>query len=72
MLFGLFWAQFIIGAAVPKSAHDAELIIVAVMYLTFAVVVLVRDRGRVPRLLRDGFRTSYADLASGAGRAGEP
>ena len=32
-LFGLFWAQFIIGAVVPESAHGAELTIVSVVYL---------------------------------------
>jgi len=35
-LFSLFWAQFILGAVVPESAHGAELTIVSVVYLGLA------------------------------------
>ena len=61
-LFGLFWAQFLVGAIVPSSMHDAELVIVGALYLALAMGVLARDRGRIPRLVRDGFRSSYAEL----------
>jgi cation:H+ antiporter len=61
-LFGLFWAQFIVGAIVPESAHGLELVIVGVAYLALALAVIFRDRRAVPQLLRDGFRSSYADL----------
>src|SRR4051812_17006118 len=43
-LFGLFWALFIVGALVPSSMHDLELILVGVLYLVLAVGVLARDR----------------------------
>ena len=62
-LFGLFWAQFIIGAFVPESMHGFELVAVSVVYLVLAVVVLARRPRDVQVLLKDGFRTSYKELA---------
>ena len=62
-LFVLFWAQFIVGAAVPGSWQAAERIGVGMAYLALGMWVLVGDRERLPRLLRDGFRTSHAELA---------
>jgi cation:H+ antiporter len=70
MLFSLFWAQFIIGAALPDSIGGTERIIVAIAYLVFGLALFIRDRRRVPTLLRDGLRTPYAELA--ASRAPEP
>jgi cation:H+ antiporter len=64
MLFALFWAQFVIGAAVPESVHGIELVVVGGVYLALAAWVVLRDRRRVPLLLRDGFRTSYAELSA--------
>jgi cation:H+ antiporter len=61
-LFGLFWAQFIIGALVPESLHAAERIGVGVLYLLLGVRYIVRDRRRVPQLIRDAFMSSYAEL----------
>ena len=61
-LFGLFWAQFIVGAIVPESWHAAELIGVGVVYLLLGLRLILRDRGRMPTLLRDGFRTPHAEL----------
>jgi cation:H+ antiporter len=63
-LFGLFWAQFVIGAVVPESAHGAELIIVSAVYLVLAVGIVVRRGRSVVTLLRDGFRKPYSELAS--------
>jgi cation:H+ antiporter len=65
-LFSLFWAQFIIGAVVPESAHGAELTIVSVVYLGLAGAILVRDRGRLSALFVMGFRTSYRRLQEDA------
>ena len=62
-LFTLFWAQFIIGAAMPSSKHGWELMIVSCMYLVLAVYFFLRDRKALPRLLYDGFRTPYAEMA---------
>jgi cation:H+ antiporter len=61
-LFGLFWAQFIVGALVPESWHAAERIGVGVLYLALGLGAILRDRRRVPRLVRDAFRASYAEL----------
>ena len=63
-LFGLFWAQFILGAFVPESLHGTERIAVAILYLVLGVGILVRDRQRIPRLVRDGFVASHDELAS--------
>jgi cation:H+ antiporter len=61
-LFGLFWAQFIVGALVPESLHAAERIGVGVLYLVLGVMFILRDRRRVPQLVRDAFVASYAEL----------
>jgi cation:H+ antiporter len=63
-LFALFWAQFIIGAVVPSSAHGTERIVMSVVYLVLAAGILVRDRRRMTGLLRDGFFASHAELRS--------
>jgi cation:H+ antiporter len=64
-LFGLFWAQFIVGAIVPESWVAAERIGVSVVYLVLAARILWRDRERLRPLLRDGFRTPHAELHAG-------
>jgi cation:H+ antiporter len=61
-LFGLFWAQFIVGALVPESMHAAERIGVGILYLLLGVAFLLRDRRRMPKLVRDAFVASYAEL----------
>jgi cation:H+ antiporter len=63
LLFGLFWAQFLVGAMVPAPWHAAERVGVGAIYLMLGVWVFMRDRQRLPRLLRDGFRTSHDELA---------
>jgi cation:H+ antiporter len=67
-LFGLFWAQFILGALVPNSLHGIERITVAILYLILGSGVLLRDRRRIPRLLRDAFAASHEELGSGPRR----
>ncbi len=66
MLFGLFWAQFVLGAIVPDRWHGAELVVVGVVYLLLAATYFVRQRHDVPRLMRDGLRTKYAELTQQA------
>jgi cation:H+ antiporter len=63
-LFGLFWAQFVMGALVPESLHGIERIAVGCIYLVLGLWILVGDRARIPRLLRDGFRSPYAELGA--------
>ncbi len=62
MLFGLFWAQFVLGAVVPESWHGGELVAVGIVYLLLAAGYFFRQRSEVPRLMRDGLRTNYAEL----------
>jgi cation:H+ antiporter len=61
-LFGLFWAQFIVGGLVPESWHAAERIGVGILYLVLGVRYILADRRRVPQLVRDAFVSSYAEL----------
>jgi cation:H+ antiporter len=61
-LFGLFWAQFILGAIVPESWHGTELVVVSILYLIFAAGILLRGHQSIPKLLRDGFRTPHAAM----------
>ncbi len=72
-LFALFWVQFVLGAIVPESLHAVERIGVGIVYLLLGTWLLAGNRRLVPKLLRDGFRTPYAQLveeppqAAGAG-----
>jgi len=61
-LFGLFWAQFVLGAVVPESWHGTELVLVSIMYLILAAAILLRSRQSIPKLIRDGFRTPHAAM----------
>jgi cation:H+ antiporter len=62
-LFGLFWAQFLLGAIVPESAHGVELVAVSILYLVLAAAIIIRQRKAVKPVLTDGFRTSYEVLS---------
>ena len=64
LLFGMFWAQFIIGGLLPDDLHVVSRIGVGAVYLVAGVWILVRDRERIRRLFRDGFRASYEEMAA--------
>jgi cation:H+ antiporter len=66
-LFGLFWAQFVLGVIVPPSAKGAELLVLSAVYLLLGAWLLVRKRGDFRHLLRDGFRTPYSELEAAKG-----
>jgi cation:H+ antiporter len=61
-LFGLFWAQFVIGALVPASVHGLELVGLSVVYIVLGVGLLARRHGAFRARLRDGLRTPYREL----------
>ncbi|MGH9010564.1 MAG: sodium:proton exchanger [Acidimicrobiia bacterium] len=63
-LFTLFWAQFITGAVVPADWHGTELVLFGLAYLALAGWGLVGSRREVPKLLHDGFRAKYSELAA--------
>jgi cation:H+ antiporter len=65
-LFGLFWAQFILGAVVPPSSKGIELLVLSAVYILLGVWLLARRHTDFRRLLRDGFRTPYRELESEA------
>lgn len=62
-LFGLFMLQFVAGAVGPESIHDEVIFGTAATYLLLAAYLFIRSRRTVPVLLRDGFRTSYAEMS---------
>jgi cation:H+ antiporter len=61
-LFGLFWAQFILGAVVPPSSKGIELLVLSAVYILLGVWLLARRHTDFRHLLRDGFRTPYTEL----------
>ncbi|HEX2156354.1 MAG TPA: sodium:proton exchanger [Actinomycetes bacterium] len=69
-LFGLFWAQFILGAIVPASSKGLELMVLSGVYILLGVWLLARKFGAFRHLLRDGFRTPYSELEPEAATEG--
>jgi cation:H+ antiporter len=69
LLFGLFSAQFAIGAVVPASLRGAELVALGLVYLAVAATRLAHDRRHLGPLLRDGFRTPIEELAAPPSRS---
>jgi cation:H+ antiporter len=69
-LFGLFWAQFILGAVVPTSSKGIELLVLSAVYILLGVWLLARRHTDFRRLLRDGFRTPYSELEPEAAAEG--
>jgi cation:H+ antiporter len=63
ILFVLFWTQFLFGAFVPSDQHGKELVFFAAAYLVLGVWFLAGNRRDAPKLLHDGFRAPYAELA---------
>jgi cation:H+ antiporter len=62
LLLALFFAQFVIGALVSTPYHGIERIAVSVVYLLLGAVILIRNRGLLRALLRDGFRTPHEEM----------
>ena len=61
-MFGLFAAQFIVGAVGPESIHGQVRVGTAIIYLLLAAREFYLQRDAIRPMLRDGFRTSYEDL----------
>jgi cation:H+ antiporter len=61
-LFGLFWAQFILGAVVPPSLKGAELLTLSAVYLLIGLWLMARHFGDFRDRFRDGLRTPYSEL----------
>ena len=62
LLFGLFWAQFVLGAFVPESAGGVERVVVGIVYLVLGLAIFAREFHLVGPLVRDGLKTPYAQL----------
>jgi cation:H+ antiporter len=61
-LFGLFWAQFILGAVVPPSLKGLELLVLSGIYMLLGLWLIVRKFGDFRDRFRDGLRTPYSEL----------
>jgi cation:H+ antiporter len=61
-LLGLFFGQFALNGIMPGSLHDEGRIFVGVLYMVLAVIVIARDRHRVPQLMKDGLTVPYSEL----------
>jgi cation:H+ antiporter len=61
-LFGLFWAQFILGGVVPSSIKGVELLTLSAVYILIGLWLLLRHRGDFADRLRDGLRVPYTEL----------
>jgi cation:H+ antiporter len=62
MLFGLFFAQFVLGGVLPDDVAEWERIGMGVLYLVLAAVILFRERRLIRPLARDGLREPVAEL----------
>jgi cation:H+ antiporter len=63
-IFALFWAQFLTSAFAGAALHDEVLLVTSAIYLVMGVWLLATHRGEARTLLRDGFRTPYAEMGS--------
>jgi cation:H+ antiporter len=63
-IFGLFWVQFLASLVGGQRFHDEVLLVTSIVYLVAGVALLWRHRSEAARLVRDGFRTPYAQLGS--------
>ncbi len=61
LLLGLYLAN-LVTRVLPHTVHDEARLGVGFVYMVLAITIVVRHRRRVPRLLRDGFRTPYDEL----------
>jgi cation:H+ antiporter len=71
-LFGLFWAQFVLGAVVPPSLKGTELMTLSAVYLLIGVWLLARHLGDMRDRIRDGLRTPYSELEPEAPAEAQP
>ncbi len=65
-LLGLFLVQFVAGVVGPESIHNEVRIFTGIIYLLLAASVAFGARRGVPKMFRDGFRTSYAEMSGEA------
>jgi cation:H+ antiporter len=61
-LFGLFWAQFILGALAPPSLKGLELLTLSAVYLLLGIWLLARKHRDFRDRFRDGLRVPYSEL----------
>jgi len=61
-IFGLFWAQFLASAFAGAHLHEEVLVLTSVAYLGAGAWLILTHGAEFRLLLRDGFRTPYAEM----------
>jgi len=61
-IFGLFWAQFLVTAFAGVHLHEEVLMLTSVAYLGAGAWLIITHWAEFRSLLRDGFRTPYAEM----------
>lgn len=61
-IFGLFWTQFLASAFAGEHLHEEVLVLTSVAYLGAGAWLLITHWAEFRSLLRDGFRTPYAQM----------
>jgi cation:H+ antiporter len=61
-LLGLFLLQFVLGGVLPEGLRAVERVGVGVLYLVLSFAMIIQNRRYVRPLVRDGLRTSAAEL----------
>jgi cation:H+ antiporter len=62
-IFALFWAQFLVSAFAGERLHNQVLVVASAVYLVMGVWLIATHWAEARRLLRDGFRTPYAEMS---------
>jgi cation:H+ antiporter len=63
-LLGLFMVQLVTKLPPFDPIHATARITVGIIYLALAAIIITRERTAVPRLMKDGLRRPYAELAA--------
>jgi cation:H+ antiporter len=63
VISGLFLTQFVSSWALPPGVRGEARILIGVIYLVAAFGVVLRERAEIRRLLHDGLRAPYDELA---------
>jgi cation:H+ antiporter len=62
-MLGLYLFQLVTKFPMFESVHTEARISVGIVYLVLAAIILTRNKGTLRPLLKDGFTTSYEELA---------
>ncbi len=64
-IVALFWGQFVASLIGGEHLHEEVLVVASAVYLVAGIWILWLKRRDARSLLRDGFRTPYAEMVEG-------